>query len=298
MNNEEFERVLKCFGFEKIESTSKSSMPFYLFHNIAIYYDNGAIFKGKVPLEVLDKFADEEGVKVESPLTKIDNYLSILSINDDKLEEKLVKLRDIVTEGIAETHENNRILEVQITNKLDFRDFLLEIERYYSEKQGLDYDAQKKLEEKIKKNILHDALKEAFGRISKEDWIRNYGSSIREKYNNLQEKLASSSLGQRLKEAIDNFDKACNPFFDEKMKSIADFPTKIKLEYRPAYIDIAYDRNESCFFGITVDDVQDKGYIGYCRNDDFLKCGSSFKKMEMETFSVSHEFSIDLEYCN
>lgn len=280
MNEIYFERILKAFDFEKVESTSETSIPFYIFHNIAIYYDNGAIFKGKVPLEVLDKFADEEGVKVESPLTKIDNYLPILAKANDELEEKLVELSDIVADCIVKVQENNYISEIQITDKRCFIDFLLEIEKYYSKKQGLDYD-----EEKVKINLIDDSLKEVFGSISKEDWIRNNSSFVKEKNNNLQEKFTFSSLEQRLKEAIDNFDKAVNIFNNENIKSIADIPDSIKIDYYPI------DKDKKCYFKISVDDVLKKIELFYDRSANYLSYSFVINFDESPKFSVDHTFS-------
>ncbi len=175
MNEIYFERILKAFDFEKVESTSETSIPFYIFHNIAIYYDKGACITGKIPLEVLDNLADNKNVRESIKLINNDNgindYIPLLSSTTDKLEaekekllnlsgnEKKEKIKDIVIEFIRDSQNiaDKYVKECSITSCDALSNFLIEMEAYYSKKQGIDYDRKRRNIE-IAKNILDQYL--------------------------------------------------------------------------------------------------------------------------------------------
>lgn len=312
MNRLEFNEVMAAAGINNPLSTTNgkygTSEQVHYWQNIAIHFSgsNYAIIKGKVPLEVANiiykKYPNNPyGIRVDggypdwipSEHATDDKYKrnmqEYIELNLDP-DEYIAKYRNAVKELSRRTNENKYVGTYHIDTKEGLVILLTEMKDYFARKQGIKETEVQRFEE-LMATINSEILKKVKPSISTYNWMEA-DKENREIFFQTVSSGSKTSFGKEFRKAIDEFDKAVNPFINEEVEldDVINYLQKVNISAN-IYDSVDGKRRKDCC-QVHITDLETKNKVSYYRSPNGFSYQLNYILGENQYLIVLHYYSI------
>lgn len=267
VNRLEYNKVLKVAGINnpllKVDGTYGTSEEVHIWNNLAIWFSGSyyTVMHGKIPLEVINTINKK--------------YPNVFYTEENGDYGKFLDYAEA---------KNLKTYHIDTKEKLIF--FLTEINNYLRKNGKLDLEV--KYEDTLRE-VTTELLKDVNPSVSARDWMQN-SEKHKIEYNLTLNKNYSTMLGYEIRNAIENFDNAVNPFISNVNLNEDDrYLKKVKVDASLYDLIESQDKKEYCHLNIT--DPSTGNETTYYRNPNGFSFKLTYRFGEEKYLSVSHFFS-------
>lgn len=277
MNRLEFNEVMKAVEiYNPLTTTGRyaSSEQVHFWQDVAINFSGSyyAVVHGKIPLEVAN-------------------------IIYEKYPTNPYKIR--VSGGCSDldpkkcTRDDQYLDTYHIDTKEGLIIFLTEMKDYFARKNNLPETEVQRYDE-LMSTINTEILKKVNPTISAYEWMKSDEKNGKTFFDTIV-RGTQTSFGKMFRKAIDEFDKAINPYenSDVELDDIKNYIKKVRITATNYNSMTEMERKNCCT--IHIEDINSKNKVSYCRYPDGFMYHLECTLEENQYFSVSHSFSTNGE---
>lgn len=307
MTNFEFEQVMKTIDIGgPIVTTDRYGFKcddIYYWQGITIYfYNNYVIVSGKIPFELVKTIYQKypnipyemrikgwyEGCTLvdlavdEKYEKEINEYIENNSSECVSILDKFEKARKRL---LRRNDGNKYIRECDIFTKEELVIFLTEMKDYYNRRNGLEEIETQKIDE-LMALVISKMLTEVNFNFTTSDFAQR-DKCYSEFFSRALEYESKTFLGVELRKALDDFDKAINPFAnkDIELDDPINYLKKIEITISDSF---ETKGTKSCLFRIKEPDSNN--IVEYLRKTDIVSYKVNYSSAEHGSLLVQHYF--------
>lgn len=312
MSSLEFYEVLKAFEINN--SLSKEIRFFgvpektFYFNNLKINFNenNYAVIKGKIPYEVASiiykKYpGNPYGIRIDGGAYNsklVDHAIDdIYAIEMSKYVEKYREMREYIRKCneakiyLAERPNNNKyITSYHIDSKEGLIIFLAEMKDYLARKNGKNEIFVPRIKE-LNANVCTEILNKANPFINTYEWMKNDIENNFIFFKTVENSM-KTSFSRNFRMALEEFDKAVNPFMNKNIEldDAINYLDKVKID-ASSFKTVIGSRSKSNCAEMYISDKKTKNKVSYFRTYDGFKYQLHYNLGKFQTLNVSHYFS-------